>query len=49
MSNHAFSQVKIADYLSFFFSIIGIGSSMIASEVDRYYNDDDDNKSHVIR
>jgi cell division protein FtsW (lipid II flippase) len=49
MSNHAYSQAKIAEYLSFFFSIIGIGSSIIASEVNRYYNENDENKTHIIR
>jgi hypothetical protein len=33
MSNFAYSQTKIAEYLSFYFAMIGIGSSIIASEI----------------
>jgi hypothetical protein len=48
MSNFAYSQTKIAEYLSFYFAMIGIGSSIIASEINRYYNPNDENKDHVI-
>ena len=40
-SNFAYSQTKIADYLCFYFSAIGIGSSIIASEINMCNNEDD--------
>lgn len=48
MSNFAYSQTKIADYLSFYFAALGVGSSIVASEINMYYNDDDMNKYWVI-
>ena len=48
MSNFAYSQTKIAEYLSFYFAMIGVGSSIIASEIYRYNNIKDENKDHII-
>lgn len=48
MSNFAYSQTKIAEYLSFYFASIGVGSSIVASELTHYYNDNDENKEHII-
>ena len=39
-SNFAYSQTKIADYLSFYFAIIGVSSSIIASEISAGYDSD---------
>ncbi len=30
------------------FAMLGIGSSIVASEINRYYNEDDINKDNVI-
>jgi len=35
--------------LTFFFSSIGIGSSLVASEINRYYNENDESKDYVIQ
>lgn len=48
MSNFAYSQTKISDYISFYFAVLGVGSSIVASEINMYYNDDDMNKYWVI-
>ena len=48
MSNFAYTQTIIAGYMSFYFSLIGIGSSIVASEINRYYNLNDLNKDEVI-
>ena len=40
MSNYAYSQYKIAEYLSVYFGGIGIGSSVIGSELLFFYADD---------
>ncbi len=34
MSNFAYSQTKISEYLTTYFAIIGLGSAIIASELD---------------
>jgi hypothetical protein len=34
--------------VSFYFATIGVGSSICASEIDNYYNEDDENKEHVV-
>lgn len=33
MSNFAYSQTKIAEYLSFYFAAIGVGSAIISAEI----------------
>lgn len=48
MSNYALCQSKIATFLAFYFSIIGIGSSIISSEIYNYYNEDDINKDYIM-
>lgn len=47
-SNFKYSQTKVAEYLNFYFALIGVGSSIVASEINRYYNYDDSNKDHII-
>lgn len=48
MSNFAFCQTKISDFLKFYFAIIGVGSSIIASEINFFQNEDNSNKDWVI-
>ena len=38
MSNFAFSQIKISDYISFYFAALGVGTAVIASEMVAGYN-----------
>ena len=40
MSNFAYTQTKISEYLSFIFAILGICSAGIATEMNYKYNDD---------
>ena len=47
-SNLIFSQTKVQAFLTFYYSVIGIGSSIIASEINMYYNSEDYNKGWVI-
>lgn len=46
-SNFAYSQTKIADFLTFYFAVIGIGACIIANEMQLYYNEDDINEEHI--
>lgn len=46
-SNFNLCQIKVATFLTFYFSIVGIGSSIVASEIFNYYNEDDKNKDHI--
>lgn len=48
MSNYAYSQLKIAELISAFFAMLGIGSCIIGSEINAYHNLDDVNKDHII-
>lgn len=47
ISNFAFNQKKISEFVSCFFAILGVGSSIVASEINCFYNLDDINKSHI--
>lgn len=38
MSNFAYSQIKISDYISFYFAALGVGTAVIASEMAAGYN-----------
>ena len=38
MSNFAFAQTKVADILTFYFSMIGIGFGILASELNEHYS-----------
>ena len=38
MSNFAYSQTKISEYISFYFASLGVGSSIVASEIRFFYN-----------
>jgi hypothetical protein len=38
-SNLAFSQLKVGEYLTYFFSLIGMGSAIVGSEINYYYNE----------
>ena len=48
MSNFAYSQTKISEYISFYFASLGVGCSIVASEIRFFYNIDDANKPHII-
>ena len=47
-SNLVFSQTKVQGFLTFYFAIIGVGSSIVASEINMYANEGDRNKEWVI-
>lgn len=47
-SNLVFSQTKVQGFLTFFYSLIGVGSSVVASEINMYYNEEDRNKFWVM-
>ena len=38
MSNFAYSQTKISEYISFYFASLGVGSSIVAAEMVANYN-----------
>jgi hypothetical protein len=38
MSNFAYSQTKISEYISFYFASLGVGSSIVAAEMSSNYN-----------
>lgn len=38
---------QVGTYLNFYFALIGVGSSIVASEMDNHYNDNDKNKTHI--
>lgn len=48
MSNFAYSQIKISDYISFYFAALGVGTAVIASEINYFYNLNDSNKEQIM-
>lgn len=48
LSNLALGKSYIATFITFYFSIIGIGSSIVASEINNYNNENDKNKDQII-
>eukprot|EP00347_Sterkiella_histriomuscorum_P010523 403375958 len=48
MSNFAYSQTKISEYISFYFAMLGVGCQIIASEIYFFNNFQDKNKEHII-
>jgi hypothetical protein len=48
MSNFAYSQTKISEYISFYFASLGVGSSIVASEIRFFFNFHDENKGHIV-
>ena len=44
MSNFAYSQTKISEYISFYFASLGVGSSIVASEIRFFYDLENVNK-----
>jgi hypothetical protein len=48
MSNFAYSQIKIAEYINAFFAMIAVGCCIVASEINSYHNIDDLNKDFII-
>lgn len=48
MSNFAYSQLKIAELISAFFAMLGIGSCIVGSEINAYHNLDEINKDNII-
>lgn len=47
-SNLVFSQMKVSGYLNFYFALVGIGSSIVASEINMYHNFEHCNKEWVL-
>lgn len=47
-SNLVFEKLKIQGFLNFYFAVLGIGSSIVASEINIYHNDGDQNKEWII-
>lgn len=39
MSNFAYSQTKISEYISFYFAMLGVGCAVIGSEMCASFND----------
>lgn len=39
MSNYAYSQTKISEYINAYFAMLGVGTAIIASEMAAGYND----------
>lgn len=39
MSNFAYSQTKISEYISFYFAMLGVGCAIIGSEMTSAYNE----------
>lgn len=48
ISNIAFSKKKISEIISCYFAILGIGCTIIASEINYFYNLDDSMKDHIV-
>ena len=48
MSNFAYSQTKISEYISFYFASLGVGSSIVASEIRFFYDLENVNKSSIV-
>ncbi len=48
MSNFAYSQTKISEYISFYFASLGVGSSIVASEIRFFYDLENVNKNHIV-
>eukprot|EP00347_Sterkiella_histriomuscorum_P003133 403365464 len=47
ISNIAFSKKKVSEFVSCYFAILGVGCTIVASEINFFYNLDDKNKEHV--
>jgi hypothetical protein len=48
MSNFAYSQTKISEYISFYFAMLGVGCHIVANEIYYFNNLNDINKDHII-
>lgn len=48
ISNIAFSKKKVSEFVSCYFAILGVGCTIVASEINFFYNLDDVKKDHVI-
>ncbi len=47
MSNFAYSQIKISEYISFYFAALGVGCCIIASEMCASYNDNGQTEDYI--
>jgi len=47
-TNFAYTQTRIAEYLTMYFALVGLGSAIVASELNLFHNEDDINKEHII-
>jgi hypothetical protein len=48
MSNFAYSQTKISEYISFYFAMLGVGCSIIASEMCASFNDNGQSDEWIV-
>jgi hypothetical protein len=48
ISNLAFSKKKVSEFVSCYFAMLGVGCTIVASEINYFRNLDDKNKDHVI-
>ena len=48
MSNFAYSQTKISEYISFYFAMLGVGCSIVASEMCASYNDNGQSDTWIV-
>jgi hypothetical protein len=48
LSNFSYSQTKICELVSAFFAMLGVGASIVASEINTYHNLDDSHKEEII-
>ena len=47
MSNFAYSQTKISEYISYYFASVGVGSAIIASEMCAGFNDNGQTDDYI--
>lgn len=47
MSNFAFSQTKISEYISFYFAMLGVGCAIVGSELAANHNENGETEDWV--
>ena len=45
--NQIFNQKKVSDFISCYFAILGVGCSIVASEINFFYNVDNKNNNWI--
>lgn len=48
MSNFAYSQTKISEYISFYFASLGVGCAIVASEINNSFNENGINDDWIF-